>query len=906
MPKPTIQLALPAMTGGVNRFESDNAPNQCVDCLDVINDDGDLRRRDAFRSIATAAPHHIATTACTVVTETSGAVQASLAGRATSPVGATVQQIYVGADEKFDGIDVRGVSFSGSVTSAHKILSVAYWNGSAWVTLGWWKDETFYIPDGSSYGQTLSRNGRISWHKDTFRNDAGSPPTADNPLTWATTTVNGVSKYWIRLLILNGTTGALTSLEGTVNIVAPGISVHHYGPIRALFPVKVKSNRALLIGSDRVERRGRELGAKLGLWSYRDEETKEVMLVEDEGAGVVGSFSFPSWEKNGVSMGTSGSVGSSGTLTKLKQDYNWANSQFFGAPVLDALVAHSSSTSTVIQTASPSAAASKEYERLLLAFTSGSLSGLYREIVDVSSTGGRTSFTVAEGFSGAPSAGDTFKVVRIAWVRTKQTRDKKFFISNQGNHTLTINANPTWASPFSTFTTGQHVHWEVVRELEWALSSGRWSSTYDPITGLVYLTNGESGLLTFDGVRLRRAVADYSSDVAEQLTGLLPDRPDIVGGADPTVRPDATLHTTAPSGKYIVDFSGRLVVGGFRGRDQDVQWSAPGGANNIWPRVFTSKVRDHNNDPITGLASMGDRLFVFTRTAVHQGLTPDDRGMISFQPITQGVGSMSHAAIGKIAIGQSNALIFPGPDGVYILVAGEPTSVIDDWKRVIEGGVNEARLGEAVATVLAQRKWYVLALSSKGSSVNDRVIVFDYGNQRSWVWSAPYGISALATEINDTGAEVLLAGTEDGFVSTLLDAPDDDGRSIDSFAKTSSLQPFEGRRGSFQRVLMTAAALGSSQTMECKIFLDRREEPFQTAGVPVAAGKATLPVTVGGTTPYLEDSYQRYGSQQFKTAQFNLRQGAQASLFQLQIGGTNRWRLRSVYLETRPLGSNRR
>lgn len=92
--------------------------------------------------------------------------------------------IYVAADAQFTQVRIPM-----SVVATSSILPVfEYWNGSAWTT---------FTPLDNSSG--FSDNGTITW--------------SDTPLSgWATTTVHGFTKYWIRVKRTEGTS-AITELS---------------------------------------------------------------------------------------------------------------------------------------------------------------------------------------------------------------------------------------------------------------------------------------------------------------------------------------------------------------------------------------------------------------------------------------------------------------------------------------------------------------------------------------------------------------------------------------------------------------------------------------------------------------------------------------------------------------------
>ena len=106
-----FSVPISSMEGGVNRFETEAKRNQAVDALNVINDDGYLRRRDSFSSIASGVPHHMPKGAVFVMTSNAAGIGEG-AGETVTDLrdgfgtisGGSIKRLYVGSPEKFDGI----------------------------------------------------------------------------------------------------------------------------------------------------------------------------------------------------------------------------------------------------------------------------------------------------------------------------------------------------------------------------------------------------------------------------------------------------------------------------------------------------------------------------------------------------------------------------------------------------------------------------------------------------------------------------------------------------------------------------------------------------------------------------------------------------------------------------------
>lgn len=95
------------------------------------------------------------------------------AGTAFNLMDATNDYLYIGDANQF-----AGVSFEFEQRGSNYTLVLQYWNGSTWVTMT--ANDDALVDDTSG----LLGDGRITW---------------TNPSSWATTSVNGQTKYWVRI-----------------------------------------------------------------------------------------------------------------------------------------------------------------------------------------------------------------------------------------------------------------------------------------------------------------------------------------------------------------------------------------------------------------------------------------------------------------------------------------------------------------------------------------------------------------------------------------------------------------------------------------------------------------------------------------------------------------------------------
>lgn len=879
MPRDYQTIPFSPMTGGINRYDREAGPSQLSAGLDVINDAGDLRRRDGFVSVAQGAP----------LAFPAGSVNMKLSDGATPEVFSTLihrkgsinnKRVYLGHSEVFDAIIWGPVTFSGTTTNFRK-LRLYYWrdNGvvSAWVEITGFMDTTRHRSATGNL-QTLSRDGIISWHR------------SAQFVEWATRTIDGVaSKYWVRLDIVNeALPNILATLEGTVTINAPGVRVAHMPPINGLFPTVLPSTkRFLVVGNDRRDKRGVEYGAQLGANRGGSKPTEILRLVEDEGAGVAGQVTHDGWDGSG-----SWTIGNANRLLKNDTSYDWFYdssaieppiAQFRGA-ALRVLIVPTSGTVTTV-TDSTQAWTTNEWEHCRLRCTAKGAGGTpvaeEREIVSNTAT----VLTVYDAFSIAPDTNNRFAIVRPHARCVINGVDNEVSDNDNDNIDL-VNGAAREFAPDPAVVNNSLAHFEVSRELRWSVNAGhRWSGSVDTATGKLYLMNGESGLLVYDGIRLRKMEADTTSDLANYLLGKLED--EALVSNRPQLLPLAKASSAPPSGKYIKDYLGHMVVAGLKDRPRDVVWSFPGGANNIWPLAYRTTLRDPSNDPITGLAVLGRRLVAFTPSAIFDADPPDSAGQLFFRLASTSLGFSSHAAVCTIPSGGNEVLIGPAADGVYIWSNGQPVAALDDWARVLDGGANDRRLHQAVATVWRQRNLYLLAAPGAGSQINNRLLVLDYNRPAWWAWSLPFGASAMATEREPNGEERILVGTNDGHVMTLLDSPTDEGSTITGTARTVPQRLFSSREASLIGTNLNGRNIGTG-TLTFRTFVDKRDIASQSKSVSINASQS-----VYDTATY-DAAASLYADERHKEVRVPAPTGLRGHFAAIEIASSARFALRSV------------
>lgn len=869
MPRRFPSIPLSNMRGGINRYVGDAGQVALVDGEDVVVDDGELRRRDAFVSLGIAAPHLLPGGKVTLKTQQQDAAHDDYADR-TPTGGDDSTQIYIGCTEPFDGIWWPSAGFSGTF-SEDVLLSVRYSNGSTFTSAPWFRDGTRRYHAGSERVGPLVGFGAISWHRSLWST------------AWAQQAVDGVTAYWIELQVQDYDGNKQTF---QANLYEPGVQAFLLAPVNGLFDVRLRGRRQLVVCSDRQARRGVELGAKLGRIDNRVEGVRPLYLREDEGAGTHDQGSYLDWD--GVSTVTRGT---SGKLEKERTDYSWVADQHLGGKIADLSPPQTAAGAASVTASAAAADRDDQFEHCVLEVTDASgINGEQREVHTSTAAG---VLSLDGDYSSSPTTANEFDLRKPGpVVQVAQDRYRSFEIADSdAGHTLTLASGRNAAADFPSALDGEPIHWRIVRDPRWAVPAGaRWSGVLDPATRELWLWNGHVAL-AYDGDLLRTLEADQASQAAKNYVG------DVPGGAPGLENfretPQALLASAPPVGAWAFTYQGRVVVGG-GARPYDVHYSAPAPLTNVWPKVYTEVVRGPKGDAPRGGAVLNDRMIVFSATSIHECDGPDDYGFLRLRVAANGIGFTSHEAVELIALSGRSALIGPTPDGVAVYDGAEPTHVLDAWDRVLEGGVNESALHRAVGVSLPQRGWYVLAVAPRSSTQNTRLLVYDYRASAWWVWTCPLGVSALATSLGPDGREVLLLGLDDGHVAQLLDAELDDGATITGRARTNWVT-LGAREQGLQAVVVTAKEMGANE-LTCALHVDRRSTAYQSGAIPVDGGGPVL-----GTDDYADDSTTVYRATGQHPVRINARSGTRASAVALEISGASRWRVNQAELITRPM-----
>jgi hypothetical protein len=268
------------------------------------------------------------------------------------------------------------------------------------------------------------------------------------------------------------------------------------------------------------------------------------LVLEDEGTGVFGdpdwedwndaanTVPFPGWAQ--VSAGGTRS-GTAGALTKgLKQalsqtepdgiaDYRWRDDQFCSGRIAGPLAAVVvTSTATKVVTGSlPTTTPADEFNgcllRVIATGVGGPALGEYREIWDCYVSGSNYVLHVYDAFSAAPVAATRFAILKppaffehdAYEYATNDVVKRRYPIDDVGNEdvvTPLFGASRPFAPAKATNLEDSLVpSWQIGWEPRWLLSGGaQWCGVLDVARDELVLTNGRSGLLAWDGRRLRR------------------------------------------------------------------------------------------------------------------------------------------------------------------------------------------------------------------------------------------------------------------------------------------------------------------------------------------------------------------------------------------------------------------
>lgn len=932
MARKLASVSLSTGRAGINRFEGETKPNQFSEALNVINDDGDVRRRDAFVSVATVAPHHrpvggglayigrlvVDTVVYYPVVDDAGFEEEPITGAAI-----TCRSFLVGHTRRqFDGIelgDVEGTTHPLEVAetelgtlfpagAAPRRIRTYYWNGTAWTEM-WHMDQTWVNVDGDRVS-LLRGGGRVCWH---------TPLFADS---WVTSEQgpDDVEAYWIRIDLVDeeGAAADMPAAAADVALRQPGMTLLDLEPARTLLPVTMGTGKLLLIGSDRSPPFVREHGAVLGVWRGRiGEPTDHVLIERHFGAGVYGEQTWPQWDANGTPVGAPGLTrGNTGFFTDDDDGVGYTDRRYYWPYVYQGLIA-SGGTAGFPQitqaTFPPGAGERNSFRHWLLVVTatgggSGLTPGQYHQIVDTLDQFqlGDPSLAVWPPLAAAPVAGDTFSLQAPGLRIELCPHRRNYFPILTSNNSVAVGGTvPEWEwSPDNGLPAldGVACHARVLEEPRWRIPAGRrWTAMFDAGKKQVYLTNGRSGLMRFDGRYLLPAIADTTSALAQRLAAVPNDQVDTTAAQGHAA---GQLETRPPSGAFVLDYMGRTVVLRLEHDPQLAGWSSTY-ARDIWQLGRQARIADGSNLPIEGGATLYDLLVVWTRESIHVSSPPDETGYFRFRPAGTSGGFASHEGVVRVPIKGRSILVGPGADTIRLFDGSATEDVLDEYERVIPGGVNVKRLVDSVGVCWPQRTLALWAVASAGAAKNDTILVWNYETGAWWRWSYPLGVSSMALWTGSDGRERLLIGTDDGFIAVMTNADTEDGQTIEGSVRSPPARVLKQEEASFVSLHLDVQEMGQG-SVTVRSYVDGRDAPAQDGEMPVDGGSATFDEAVFADedAPAATDAV--FADQHQRGVRVNMRAGTVGHSFQYELAGTSRWRLRAVDLEVRGRSSRGR
>jgi hypothetical protein len=211
------------------------------------------------------------------------------------------------------------------------------------------------------------------------------------------------------------------------------------------------------------------------------------------------------------------------------------------------------------------------------------------------------------------------------------------------------------------------------------------------------------------------------------------------------------------------------------GVDDMIRWSAkhPNTAKALpwsfpldyWKRLKNKDVPKDGMPSMRGLNRIGDQVVVFKQRS-HFLMTKSGDEYLEQESSTK-VGTCSHWSVCETP--GSGSLIFMTYEGLIYETRGlEAHDLGVDLSKTVDG-INTARLKYVQAKFVANKNWYILLYSSKGSSAHDKMLVYDYGFKEWVTWDLKANCLAMI-ESDESGQTVFKPwmGSVGGFVYKML------------------------------------------------------------------------------------------------------------------------------------------
>lgn len=912
---PSIPIKPPIK--GINRFSEEDKLT-CAEALDVYTDNNfEVRRRPAFKSVTTGAGIRIAVGNTQVVTREAGTLIAWASHCPQLDAGTT--ELYVGSFEKFNALrfgEVFGLLPNPGIPSTQGLVTADLsGSGTAWNSIQI-LDKTidYYRGEGVTERRSLAKTGMISWHI-----------TEEAYSNWTSRTIGNISLgfgYWVRFTIP-------TTLPFLSTLGSPGISIIQLNPVVSIIP---SIKQQLLIGDDDNTRIRKRPSSSLGVTTSIRYSPLQAVLTEEIGGCTINAVTAPTiktvalatttgrdWP-SGANYSTPGwwvapaALGDAGLVDKLDRRFSsyWRNDvdttlntadEWRGGPLHIDLENTLEDDLSVTVDVDITSINEGEFNGCMLQVID---TGEEREVYSTDSSTGEIKFFPE--MSTNIGIGDSVRINRpnatlLLTPSAKdfpEVRDPHYSVQNNAENSLAFydfepapGADPT-AFGIGGLITNALAGYKLGWEFPWKFFAGDfWTSCIDPVTGNLLLANGKCGVVQYNGTTFTQYTPLFDEDDPTVIAflGILPRVNDEdLGSRKQSINP---LRRHFPNLPILALFNGVIVMAG----ENRVIWSRPEPNVNMWPNINERVIKDAENTPITTLQSLGNRLIVSTATAIFSSVPIDENGMLNFQPESQGFGLLSHQATSRMVFSGQPAIVGPTAQGVVVYNGvGEPVYVLDQWETVIREGVNTARLKYSAGAFSRSRNEYFLAFTPSGESANTRLLVWNVGTNSFWVWTAPFGgISSIAVDQRETGEEIIYFGFQDGHVGVLNNAGSDDSESnpINAFFRTHPLAPDD--LAQFQPALLQIQANAVSG-VETTLYGNRSGDVYAQATNDFTEGVAQYGTATFNTTPL-------YGGERL-TKQVRIPTGEDLEIVQLEVSGETQFKFYGAQLQINPLGYN--
>lgn len=278
------------------------------------------------------------------------------------------------------------------------------------------------------------------------------------------------------------------------------------------------------------------------------------------------------------------------------------------------------------------------------------------------------------------------------------------------------------------------------------------------------------------------------------------------------------------SGRYLASFAGRLVMantreGSIQHKDR-IRWSVAQS-----PRDFSSDSSTGANDivdlpgPITGIITMGGRLFIHKRSGItvmiETGLRTPSFG---FQTVVDTTGTIAHRTLLNI----QGAQVFLGDDNVYVYDgASSPIPIGEPIRKELFANLNWEKAGNSWAIDYPDHHEYHLFIPIGSDQWPTITYIFNYAD-RTWAKRTIPSTAIISPPLTSLGATAgayfqITPNSDiwDG-VDNTWDTGQDNAKDIwDAPAEVPHLVPFIGQ--SFGTILApdeTATTIGQTATLE--------------------------------------------------------------------------------------------